>query len=119
MNHNLKLLSIYDSRLKQIGEELELLSDSQILPMATKNGLFAVTSILKAAQHCVYDDVFQIVVGAEIKISPDTGWCDQDLNPTIVSIDDSGLIEYTTGMYDTMEKLRERLLAGLATISWP
>ncbi len=124
MNHNLKLLSIYDSRLKQIGDEITLLACSvHQFSSATAIALDVSLRHLTHARKRLYDETFVIVVGAKIQFSPDTNLPRGDLNPTITSIIvspfGSSMIGYSTGMVDTEESLREKLLSGLATISGP
>jgi len=120
---NLTMLGVYVSRIQQLEDELAIVADSEMLPLATKTFLNSAKCLLKDAREAVYSDAFIIVVGAKIQFSPATNWHDEDLNPTIIQItvDRNGgtLIEYSTGMFDTPESLLEKLVSGLATISEP
>lgn len=121
MNHNLKLLSIYDSKLKQIGDEIALLACGvHQFSSATAIALDVSLRHLTHARKRLYDEVFINAVGSVVTYKPNENIPESGGTHTIIAINPrEGLIEYSTGMVDEVHNLLEALLDGSADISDP
>lgn len=116
MNERITKLKEWGLRIDSFRDELKfLLSSRWGFPPAT----FAVQAAIHHLEHAskvLYNEVLVVIPGSQIVFLADSTLPGEDSLQVVDSIDADGVIQYRSGLADTMQALREALVAGVAEL---
>ena len=115
----LKLLKIYDERMKTLTGELTLLATSRHTPDSAVVWLGSAVAAVAEARRCLYDDAFPIAPGIVVRYGSNDTAEGFTREQTIVSVAPGGEITYASGAMDLSTRLHDLLIAGNAEIVPP